>query len=246
MTMQPMTIEIWSDVACPWCYIGKRRFEKALSSFSHSDDVQVIWRSFQLEPDAPPTSSENVYDMLSRKYHVSRDQAVAMNNRVASVAATEGLDFQLDRINCGNTFDAHRLIHLAAAHDMQEKAKERLLHAYFVEGLAVGDHDTLAAIASELGLPNDEVQRMLEGDDYAGDVRADLRRGAAFGIQGVPFFVIDERYGISGAQPAEVFLDALRRVWSESHPLTIVGSAESGPDNGTASCDADGCRIHAS
>jgi predicted DsbA family dithiol-disulfide isomerase len=209
-----MQIEIWSDVVCPWCYIGKRRFEAALAQFAHRDEVVVAWRSYELDPHAPREEEGSLNDMLARKLRVSTAQAAAMNQRVIDLAAGEGLDYQLARARPGNTFDAHRLIHLAAAHNLQAVAKERLLRAYFTEGRPIGDLDTLAQIGAELGLPGDEVRAMLEGDAYAADVRADQRRAAEFGIQGVPFFVIDERYGVSGAQPAAVFLDALEQAWA--------------------------------
>jgi predicted DsbA family dithiol-disulfide isomerase len=213
-----MQIEIWSDVVCPWCYIGKRRFEAALAQFAHRDEVVVAWRSYELDPHAPREEEGSLNDMLARKLRVSTAQAAAMNQRVIDLAAGEGLDYQLARARPGNTFDAHRLIHLAAAHNLQAVAKERLLRAYFTEGRPIGDLDTLAQIGAELGLPGDEVRAMLEGDAYAADVRADQRRAAEFGIQGVPFFVIDERYGVSGAQPAAVFLDALEQAWAAAPP----------------------------
>lgn len=208
-----MLIEIWSDVVCPWCYIGKRRFEAALAQFAHRDAVAVVWRSFELDPQAPRVVEGSLNEMLAGKLGVSTAEAAEMNQRVTGLAAAEGLEYRLDRARPGNSFDAHRLIHLAAAHGRQADAKERLLRAYFTEGLPIGDHDTLAALGAELGLPGDEVRAMLAGDAYAADVRADERRAAGFGIGGVPFFVFGERYGISGAQPAALFLDGLRQAW---------------------------------
>ncbi len=233
---KPMTVEIWSDVVCPWCYIGKRKFESALERFPHGKDVQVIWRSFQLDPEAPRQGRENVTDILARKYNVSRDQAAGMNARVTSIAAEEGLEYHLESARYTNTIDAHRLIHMAAARGLGALAKERLLHAYFTEGGDVGDHETLVAIGAGLGLPETEVREMLAGDAYREEVQEDIRRGASFGIRGVPFFVIDERIGVSGAQPVEVLLDALGQGWRASHPLEVIG----GGDN---VCTDDGCEL---
>jgi predicted DsbA family dithiol-disulfide isomerase len=213
-TMQPMTIDIWSDIVCPWCYIGKRRFEQALARFAHRDQVQLIWRSFELDPHAPRQSPGTLNDMLVRKIGVSLAQAAAMHAQVTALAAKEGLDYQLDRARHGNTFDAHRLIHLAARHGRQAQAKERLLRAYFTDGLPIGDRDTLLTLGAELGLPSDDVRAMLEGDAYAEAVRADEQRARALGISGVPFYVIDKRYGVSGAQDSAVFLDALEQAWA--------------------------------
>jgi predicted DsbA family dithiol-disulfide isomerase len=234
-----MTIEIWSDVVCPWCYIGKRRFESALARFAHRDQVQVVWRSFELDPRAPLRSPGTLNDMLTRKIGVSLAQAAAMNAQVTALAAEEGLDYRLDRAKHGNTFDAHRLIHLAAAHGLQAQAKERLLRAYFTDGLPISDPDTLLMLGAELGLPIEDVRAMLESDAYAEAVRADERRAAAFGISGVPFYVIDERYGVSGAQDAAVFLGALEQAWADAHPLTLVGA----PAAEVASCDDGSCAV---
>src|SRR3954453_22556682 len=187
-----MKVEIWSDVVCPWCYIGKRRFESALERFAHRDQVEVVWRSFELDPNSAPRTPGALADMLARKIGVSPTQAGAMNAQVTDLAAKEGLDYKLDRAQHGNTFDAHRLIHLAADRGLQEAAKERLLRAYFTDGLPIGDHETLVMLGTELGLPTDEVCKMLASDAYADAVRADEERATMFGISGVPFFAIDE------------------------------------------------------
>lgn len=209
-----MQIEIWSDVVCPWCYIGKRRFESALARFAHRDEVTVIWRSFELDPNAPRQDARSLNAYLAQKYGVSLDEAAAMNQRVTDLAAAEGLDYHLDRARHGNTFDAHRLIHLAAAHGQQAVAKERLLRAYFSEGQTISEHATLAALGAEIGLDGDEVRAMLDGEAYADNVRADEQRASGFGIHGVPFYVFGERYGVSGAQSSAVFLDALEQAWA--------------------------------
>ena len=219
-----MRIEIWSDVVCPWCYIGKRRFEAALARFEHQEQVEVVWRSFELDPNAPPQQEGPLDEMLAKKYGVSLTQARGMIERVTTLAAQEGLDYHLDRAQRGNTFDAHRLLHLAATHGRQGELKERLLRAYFTEARPIGDAETLTAIGVEGGLPANDVSAMLAGDAYAAAVRGDERRAAAFSIQGVPFFVIDEQYGVSGAQESDVLLAALEQAWAKSHPLTLVGA----------------------
>ena len=232
-----MNIEIWSDVVCPWCYIGKRRFESALTQFAHREQVSVVWRSYQLDPDAPRISEQTVTDMLAQKYGVSRTQAAAMNARVTAIAADEGLDYQLERAQYSNTFDAHRLLHLAATHQRQSELKERLLQAHFTERASLGDTETLVRLASEVGIAVDETRAMLGSDAYADEVRSDERRAAQLGIRGVPFFVIDETYGVSGAQPTATFTTALEQAWAESHPLEMIG--ESTDESGA--CEGESC-----
>jgi predicted DsbA family dithiol-disulfide isomerase len=204
-----MKIEIWSDVICPWCYIGKRRFETALASFAQRDDVQVIWRSFELDPKAPPQHPGTLEERLAHKYGVSLQQAVAMNARVTGVAREVGLEYHLENARPGNTFDAHRLLHFAASRQLGDRATERIMHAYFSEALQVGDRTALARLAPEFGIAENEAWAMLESGAYADAVRADEARAAGFGISGVPFFVFDEKFGVSGAQPIEVFAKAL-------------------------------------
>lgn len=209
-----MEIEIWVDVVCPWCYIGKRRWEAALAAFDHRDEVDVTWRSFELAPDAPPSTDQNLVEMLSSKYGVSVDEAIAMNDRVSRIAEEEGLEYQLDRARPGNTLDAHRLLHLAARHGVQDAAEERFFQAYFTEGVAIGDRDELVRLAVEVGLDAEEARAVLDGDTYVDEVRADERLAGELGVSGVPFVAIDRRFGVSGAQPVEVFLNALNEAWS--------------------------------
>lgn len=237
-----MHVEIWSDVVCPWCYIGKRRFESALAQFRHRDNVTVTFRSFQLDPTAPRSSDVPANERLARKYGVSEAQAAAMNERVSALAAQEGLDYHLEQARYANTFDAHRLIHLAAAHNCQQEVKERLLRAYFTEGAAIGDPETLARLAAEAGIDPDEARGVLDSDAYAGDVLADERQARELGITGVPFFVVDEKYGVSGAQPAELFKEVLERAWSDAHPLIMAGMAGADSDEAGA-CDNDVCDV---
>jgi len=209
--MAALTVEIWSDVVCPWCYVGKRRFEKALAVFEHRDEVEVVWRSFELDPYAARTREGSSAEHLARKYGMSVEQAEDMNAQMTELAAGEGLDYHLGRTRGGNSFHAHRLIQLAAEQGEQDAVQERLFHAYFTEGEAIGELDTLNRLAAELGLD----PAGLDGNAYADAVRADEELAARIGIQGVPYFVLDRRYGVSGAQPAELLLQALDQAWEE-------------------------------
>jgi predicted DsbA family dithiol-disulfide isomerase len=211
-----MNIEIWSDISCPWCYIGRRRFENALQQFEHREQVQITWRSFQLDPDAPLESTESIVDSLSARKGLSRNQVEAMIDQVTGLAAEEGLDFHFETLRPANTFTAHRLLHLAAARGLQSELKERLQKAHFCEGLSVSDPDTLVRLAVEAGLDADEVRQTLQDPNaYTQNVRSDIRQARAFGINGVPFFVFDRKYGVSGAQASEVFLSVLQKAFEE-------------------------------
>jgi len=233
-----MQIEIWSDVVCPWCYIGKRRLERALADFPHA--VEVAYRSFQLDPSAPEVPVETVAESLGRKYGGGPEAGRQMVDRVEAVAAEEGLLFRHHQSLRVNTVDAHRLLHLAlqtGGPELQGRLKEALLSAYFVETENVADHDTLARIATGVGLDADRVAEVLAGDEFADAVEADIRQAAAFGATGVPFFVIDRKYGVSGAQPSEVFTQVLERAWVDAHPqLDMVGATDD-------ACGPDGCAI---
>lgn len=208
-----MKVEIWSDVICPWCYIGKRRFEMALADFAHKESVNVIWRSFELDPQSPPQYPVTLEEMLARKYGVSMQEAAAMNERVTAVANEIGLDYRLSHAHPGNTFGAHRLLHFAASRQLGDAATECLMQAYFLDSLPVGDRAALAQLAPEFGISASDALAMLESDAYVDAVRADEARAAKLGITGVPFFVINEKIGISGAQAVEVFADALQQAW---------------------------------
>jgi predicted DsbA family dithiol-disulfide isomerase len=207
--MARLTVEIWSDVVCPWCYIGKRRFEAAVAQFPH--EVEYTWRSFELDPSAPPTREHGATEHLAAKYGMSLDQARASHAQMTELAAQEGLEYHFDKARGGNSFDAHRLIHLAAAHGRQDEAKERLMRAYFTEGVAIGDRDALVALAADIGLDPDEARAVLDGDAYADAVRDDETLAHRIGINAVPFFVLNRRYGVSGAQPAEILVQALEK-----------------------------------
>jgi predicted DsbA family dithiol-disulfide isomerase len=223
-----VNVEIWSDVVCPWCYVGKRRFETALAAFEHRDEVNVTWRSFELDPSAPRERGVDLATHLAQKYAMSREQALAAQQRLAGVASADGIEFRFDIARGGSSFDAHRLLHLAAAHGCQDAVKERLLRAYHTEGEPIGDPATLERLAVQAGLPQDEVREVLAGDGYAAEVREDERVAAGFGINGVPFFVVDRALSASGAQPPEIFGELLRRGWSARSPATAVADAQAG------------------
>ncbi|MGZ4169960.1 MAG: DsbA family oxidoreductase [Solirubrobacteraceae bacterium] len=228
-----MDLEIWSDIACPWCYVGKRRIEAALEAFEHRDEVMVTWRSFELDPGAPAARDGERAAHLAEKYGVTVQEARAMETRMAQTAAAEGLDFDFAIARSANTFDAHRVVHLAAAHGVQDAAEERLFRAYLGEGELLSDHDTLARLMTEIGLPEAEVRATLASDRFAAEVRADERLGASLGITAVPFFVVDRAIGAAGAQPPEVLLDLLQQAWAQRSPIAVVTGGEA--------CGPDGC-----
>jgi predicted DsbA family dithiol-disulfide isomerase len=203
-------VEVWSDVVCPWCYIGKRRFEAALVQFEAADTVEITWRSFQLNPDYPVGTREPHDVHLAHKLGATPAQVEQLNERVVALAAAEGLDYHFETYVTVNTFDAHRVTHLAKSLGLGLPIHERFLRAQLVEGEVLDDPDTLVRLAAEVGVPEAETRRVLATDAYAAGVEADIREAHAIGVNGVPFFVLDRRYGISGAQPAELFLDALR------------------------------------
>lgn len=205
-----LRIDIWSDVVCPWCYIGKRRLETALERFDHADAVEMHWHSFQLDPDRPKGRNEPTSEMLMKKFRASAEQVRAMTQQVSDLAAAEGLTYHLDRSIAANTFDAHRLTHLADEHGLGAQMHERLLAAHLIEGEIVDDPDTLVRIGAEVGVPKEDIRRMLGGDDYTDAVRNDIQQARRLGITGVPFFVLNGTHGVAGAQPASVFAEALR------------------------------------
>ncbi|HEX6391491.1 MAG TPA: DsbA family oxidoreductase [Solirubrobacteraceae bacterium] len=228
-----MHVEIWSDIACPWCYVGKRRFEAALAAFEHRDDVRVTWRSFELDPTAPRERDGDGAAHLAEKYGTSREQALAMQRSMTDVAAAEGLQFRFDLARGGNTFDAHRLLHLAAEHEAQDALKERLMRAYLTEGELIGDAAVLERLATGLGLPANEVRDVLAGDRYADEVRDDERAAMSLGIHAVPFFVVDRAFGAAGAQSPDVLGELLRRAWEARPALSVMAAGET--------CGPGGC-----
>ena len=209
-----LLVEIWSDVICPWCYIGKRRFEHARASFEHGDEVEVAWRSYELDPRAPRQREGDPAVRLARKYGMSVDHARAAQERITALAAREGLDYHLDRAAGGNTLDAHRLIHLAQAQGLGDAMKERLLRAHLVEALPIGDPPTLVELAAEVGIDRADTERMLGGDELVDAVRSDEQRAVDLEVTGVPFFLFDGRMAIGGAQDPDLFLRVLQRAWS--------------------------------
>lgn len=232
-----MLVEIWSDVVCPWCYIGKRRFERALEGFAHRDEIEIVWRSFELDPNAPAERTGSYAEGLGRKYGMSPERAHRTLQHMTDVAAEEGLEFDFGGVRPGNTFTAHRLLHLAAEHGRQGELKERFLRAYFTDGVAVGDPETLVALAVEVGLDEVEVRAVAEGDAFADHVRADEAAAEELDVTGVPFFVLDRRFAVAGAQDTEVFARALDRAWAKAHPLEMIGDAgATGEDCADGSC----------
>jgi predicted DsbA family dithiol-disulfide isomerase len=232
-----MKVEIWSDVVCPWCYIGKRRFERALEAFPH--EVEVVFRSFELDPAAPVRSGETVTASLARKYG-GAERVAAMQEHVRRQAADEGLVFRLDETPHANTVDAHRLLHLALDEyglEVQARVKEALMSAYFEDARDVSDPAVLREVATAAGLESGRIEAVLTGDEYADDVRADVAAAAAYGANGVPFFVFEGRYAVSGAQPAEVFGRALEQVGEATRPSPVTVVAGAAGDV----CGPDGC-----
>ncbi|WP_426998088.1 DsbA family oxidoreductase [Pseudarthrobacter sp. N5] len=232
-----MKIEIWSDVACPWCYIGKRRFEAALAEFPHRDSVEVQWRSYQLDPTLPEHYDGTELDYLSTRKGMAPEQVSQMFDHVAAQAKGEGLNYSFDDVVVANSFTAHRLIHLAAAHGRQDAAKERLLSDHFEHGKDIGNQVYLTSLGHDLGLDAGELAELFTTDKYADDVHHDFDEARALGISGVPFFVIDRQFGLSGAQPTETFTQALNQAWQENHALVPVGSANA------EACGPDGCDV---
>jgi predicted DsbA family dithiol-disulfide isomerase len=211
-----MQVEIWSDVVCPWCYLGKRRFEAALESFDHGADVDVVYRSFELDPTASRDDTEPMIDVLAGKYGMTVAQAADAQRQMTERAAADGLEFHMDGLRRGNTRDAHRLLHLAKAVGLQAELTERLHRAYFTEQRSVFDHDGLLEIGVEAGLDRGDVRRVLDGSDYDDAVDTDEATARSLGATGVPFFVINRRYGISGAQPAAAITQVLHDAWAEA------------------------------
>ena len=233
-----MKIEIWSDIACPWCFIGKRRFETALEGFEHKDQIDVEWRSYQLDPTLPEHYDGTETEYLSRMKGMPQDQVKQMFGHVTAQAAGEGLNYDFDSVVVANSFTAHRFLHLAKEHGVMDQAKEALLSGHFEQGKDIGDAEYLVGIGVELGIPETEIRETLAGDRFAAEVRADIAEARALGVNGVPFFVLDRKYGISGAQPAEAFAQAIRQAWNERSPLTVLPQSKT--DDG-AVCGPDGC-----
>ncbi|WP_406156217.1 DsbA family oxidoreductase [Streptomyces sp. NBC_00882] len=237
-----MRVEIWSDIACPWCYVGKARFEKALEAFPHRDGVEVVHRSFELDPGRDKGDVQPVLAMLSKKYGMSEAQAQAGEENLGAQAAAEGLAYRTRDRDHGNTFDLHRLLHLAKEQGRQNELVQIFYRANFAEerSLFTEGDERLVELAVEAGLDADEVRKVLaDPTAYADDVRADEREAAELGANGVPFFVLDRTYGVSGAQPAEVFTQALTQAWGNRSPLKLIDQG----DTSAEACGPDGCAV---
>jgi predicted DsbA family dithiol-disulfide isomerase len=233
-TMSKLRIDVWSDIACPWCFVGKRRLEAALKRFPNADQVEVVWRSFELDSSAPREvdTSKSHAERLAKKYGMSVAQAQSRTDQLKETARGAGIEFDFDHIRPGNTFDAHRLVHLAEKLGLQGALKERFLLAYLCQGEAIGNPEVLQRLAVDAGLPAREVEGVLASDAYAAEVRADELQARELGINGVPFFVFDERLAASGAQPVETLLGALNQAWKERapQPVAFAEGAVCGPD----------------
>jgi predicted DsbA family dithiol-disulfide isomerase len=206
-----MKVEIWSDVMCPFCYIGKRRFELALRQFPGRDDVTIEWKSFQLDPEIVTQPGKSVNEYLAERKGWTLEYARELNDHVTQMAREVGLQYDFDKAVVANSFDAHRLSHFAKKHGLQDAMEERLFRAYFTEGKNTADHETLVRLAVEAGLNGDDVRRVLAGSDFADEVNIDAYEAHQVGAQGVPFFVFNNKYAVSGAQPVEIFLQVLEK-----------------------------------
>ncbi len=235
--MKKLRVDVWSDIVCPWCAIGKRRLEKALAQFEHRDEVEVTWRAFELDPSAPALQQGDNAARLARKYGSSREQAAARMQQVTELAARDGLEFDLVGARSGNTFDAHRVLHLAAERGVQGAVKERFFQGYMSEREAIGDREVLVKLASEAGLDAADVRETLASDRFAADVRAEEDAARRLGITGVPFFVLGGALGVSGAQPPAVLLQALEEAWNHAGE----GADEAGEVPEVPECGPDGC-----
>lgn len=212
-----MLVEIWSDLVCPWCNVGRARFAKALAGFEHRDQVEVRFRSYELDPNAPVQRDGSMAEHISLKYGMEVEEAQRMNDHLEEVAAVDGVEIHFDRFRAGNTFDTHRLLHLAADRGLQMQVNDALLEAVFRDGVATGDHDALTAVVTAAGLDDAEVRQVLAGDTYAYDVEADELRAQQLNITGVPFFLFEEKFAVPGAQSVERFELALDTVWQKTH-----------------------------
>lgn len=211
-----MKVEIWSDVICPFCYIGKRRFEHALAKFAHKDEVEIVWHSFELDPERESVPGKNIHQLLAEKKGWSVEQAKEMNDQVAKMAKEVGLTYDFDKAIPVNTFNAHRISHLAAKHNVQNEMEELLFSSYFTKGINIDDANSLVSLAGQVGIDSKETEQVLKENKYGDDVRQDEEEAREIGINGVPFFVFDRKYAISGAQREDVFIRTLEKVWEES------------------------------
>ncbi|WEG14796.1 DsbA family oxidoreductase [Pullulanibacillus sp. KACC 23026] len=236
-----MKIELWSDFVCPFCYIGKQRLEMAISRFPHKEEVEVIYKSFQLDPHAEAYSEKSIYEVLAAKFGSTVEQVKKMNESLIQQAAEIGLDFNYEIMKPTNTLDAHRLAKLAKSLDKEHALTNLLLKGYFTDGKNIGDPNTLLDLAEKAGIDRESASKVLNTPDaYLADVQKDIEEAQAIGVQGVPFFVVNRKYAISGAQPLETFVGALNQIWQEEHPaptLKTFGSTDADV------CADDSCAI---
>jgi predicted DsbA family dithiol-disulfide isomerase len=223
-----MKVEIWSDIVCPFCYIGKRKFEKALEAFTEKDKVEIVWRSFQLDPDMEYVPGQSLHAYLGKRKGVSTEQGKQMNDAMTKMAEEVGLEYNFDKAVINNTLDAHRLLHLAKTNGLQNEMKEELFRAYYTEGKNIGDAETLVQLGADVGLPPVEIREMLKGSQYKEEVLQDQHIAAQVGARGVPFFVFNDKYAVSGAQPTEVFTQVLNKVWEEEKPVVVEETNSAG------------------
>jgi predicted DsbA family dithiol-disulfide isomerase len=221
-----MQIDVWSDIMCPFCYIGKRKLEGALQQFDHKDNVKINWHSFQLDPNIEYLPGKDIHSYLAERKGQTREWSVKIHDQMTQTAKAEGLTYNFDTAVIANSFDAHRLIQLAKKYSLGEAAEERLFKAYFTDGKNISDHNTLMQVGIDIGLKVVEIGEMLNSDAYTAEVENDIETAASLGIRGVPFFVIDGKYGISGAQPTEVFLDGLQQAWQAYEQETALAGSE--------------------
>lgn len=228
-------VEIWSDVVCPFCYIGKRHFEQAVAQLPAGTPVQVTWKSFQLNPEQKTDTSITIYQSLAQSKGWTEQYTRQTTQHVTTMAAQAGLQYDFDKVVVANTLNAHRMIHLAADYGKADDMKERLLKGYFTEGMNVDDDSTLVDLALELGIPKDEAEDLLKTDRYAFEVQKDIAEAAQIGVRGVPFFVFDRKYAVSGAQPVEAFVQTLEQVSKEK--ITVVSNSTGASCTPEGQCD---------
>jgi predicted DsbA family dithiol-disulfide isomerase len=234
--LKDMKVEIWSDVMCPFCYIGKRKFENALEQFANKNDVQIQWRSFQLNPNLQTDPGKNIHEYLAEHKGWTEEYARNAHKQMTATAKESGLEYNFDTVIPANSYNAHRLSHLAAKYNLQDAAEERLFKAYFTEGKNIDDQETLIQLGVDIGLQKDEIRNVLQSDLYAQEVEQDIYEAQQIGVRGVPFFVIDRKYAVSGAQPSSVFLGALQRAYQEFEKEKLEASVSTDG----AACSIDG------
>ncbi|MBO7744589.1 DsbA family oxidoreductase [Paenibacillus sp. MWE-103] len=237
-----MKVEVWSDIACPFCYIGKRRFEAGLEQFAHKDEIEVEYKSFQLNPAAEKYPEQDAYGLVAEKYGISREQSVAMHDNLVKQAAEVGLTYNFERAIPANSLDAHRLIHFAGRYGKRTEAAEQLFKAYFTDSKHIGELETLTGIAADIGLDPNEAEALLASDELRAEVEAECREASQLGANGVPFYVINRKYAVAGAQSSDVFLEVLNRTWAEEKPLIFIDPSSTDSETGQV-CTDDGCGI---